>query len=172
MKNNTEKLEETTININVRTGLMHNNKADEAHTRITFAGFYINAMNYFVRLALDTRKDMGSDEVVFENDVKLFENLQYITTITEAFSEWLPDYASDLAKNSTANEMQALDLSEQSEDCQRLNLAVQISEVLRNPNLPVEMYNAILHGADDIVNTSDLDACGKYETSPEHIKAV
>jgi hypothetical protein len=51
-------------------------------------------------------------------------------------------------------------------------LANQISELLKNPNLPVELYNAIMHGTDDIVNASSSEANGKFETSPEHIKAV
>jgi hypothetical protein len=52
------------------------------------------------------------------------------------------------------------------------NLAVQISEVLQNPLLPIPIYNAILHGTDDIINSSNSADNAKYETSPEHIKAV
>ena len=65
------------------------------------------------------------------------------------------------------------DLSAHPVECQSLDkLAVQISEVLKNPDLPVELYNAIMHGTDEIVNTSDLDVSARFETSPEHIKAV
>ncbi len=62
---------------------------------------------------------------------------------------------------------------EQSAKSQELDkLAVQISEVLQNPLLPVEVYNSILHGTDAIINSSNSADNAKYETSPEHIKAV
>lgn len=51
-------------------------------------------------------------------------------------------------------------------------LAASISEVLQNPLLPVEVYNSILHGTDAIINSSNSADNAKYETSPEHIKAV
>ncbi len=66
-----------------------------------------------------------------------------------------------------------LDMPEQSEESRHRDaLALQISEVLKNPNLPVELYNAILHGTDDIINESSSDVSERFETSPEHIKAV
>jgi hypothetical protein len=52
------------------------------------------------------------------------------------------------------------------------NLALLLSGVLNNPHLPVPIYNAILHGTDEIINTSSSDVMTKYETSPEHMKAV
>jgi hypothetical protein len=55
MKDNTIELTDTTININIRTGVMHRNKADEAHTRVDYTGFYISAINYFIRVALDAQ---------------------------------------------------------------------------------------------------------------------
>lgn len=52
------------------------------------------------------------------------------------------------------------------------SLANQISELLKHPHLPIEIYNAILHGKDDIINTSESNTIEKWETSPENIKEV
>jgi hypothetical protein len=59
-----------------------------------------------------------------------------------------------------------------SESTETDDLAKQISDVLKNPNLPVELYNAILEGADDIINTTPSVMDERFETSPEYIKAV
>ncbi len=167
MKDNTTELTDTTINIKIRTGVMHRNKADEAQTRIDYSGFYLSAINYFIRIALEAQShlSMQTNSVVIRNDEQFRENLQFLIQIQEAITEWMPDYSSALFDGANT--------TEQPEDCQRLNkLAVQISEVLQNPLLPIPIYNAILHGTDDIINSSNSADSAKYETSPEHIKAV
>jgi ribosomal protein S20 len=190
MKDNTTELTDTTININIRTGVMHRNKAEEAHTRNDFTSYYIGAINYFIRVALDAQSllDMQTDSQAFRNDVQFRENLQFMVQLSEAFSEWMPDYSNGIADgNAAAQDVsrvnsaykdatvapEVLDLSDESEDSQQLNkLAAAISEVLQNPLLPIPIYNAILHGTDDIINSSNSADNAKYETSPEHIKAV
>jgi hypothetical protein len=190
MKNNTEKLTETKLTISLRTGLMHSNKREEAHTQNDYTSYYIGAINYFIRVALDAQSllDMQTDSQAFRNDVQFRENLQFMVQLSEAFAEWMPDYSNGIADGNVATQEvsrvnsayrgaavapEVLDLSNESEDCQQLeNLAASISEVLQNPLLPVPIYNAILHGTDDIINSSNSADNAKYETSPEHIKAV
>jgi hypothetical protein len=171
MKNNTEKLEETKIEISLRTGIMHRNSAEEAETKICYTSYYLSAINYFIRIALEAESllEQQTETTAFRNDMQFRENLQYLTQIAGALAEWLPDHASDLHRSS--KEMSAMaDTPEDSTETD--DLAKQISEVLKNPNLPVELYNAILHGADDIINISTPNVSERFETSPEHIKAV
>jgi hypothetical protein len=176
MKDNTTELTDTTININIRTGIMHHNKREEAHTRVDYTGFYISAINYFIRVALDaqSRLEMETNSIVLRNDVIFRENLQFLIQIQEAFAEWLPDYSHAMHSEVFGmNEAEIADLPEQSAESQELDkLAASISEVLQNPLLPIPIYNAILHGTDDIINSSNSADSAKYETSPEHIKAV
>jgi hypothetical protein len=186
MKNNTEKLTETKLTISLRTGLMHSNKREEAHTQNDFTSFYIGAINYFIRIALEAESllEQQTESKAFVNDAQFRENMQFLVQISEGLSEWLPDYSTTLRKDideQTENEQlnvvrvhsPVADLPEQPAESQQLDkLAVQISELLKNPTLPVELYNAILHGTDDIINSSNFADNAKYETSPEHIKAV
>lgn len=51
-------------------------------------------------------------------------------------------------------------------------LALALSEVLRNENLPIGIYNAINRAARDIHNETDTDVLIKFETSPEYLQAV
>jgi hypothetical protein len=158
MKNDTPELTDTTINIKIRTGVMHRNKADEARTRIDYTGFYVSAINYFIRVALEAQShlEMGTNSVVLNNDAKFRENLQFLIQIQEAFTEWLPDYASELNRDSKPCDQNALDLSEQLEDCQELEkLAVQISKVMKNPLIPTRLYNAMSDELTAVIADSD-----------------
>jgi cAMP phosphodiesterase len=66
-----------------------------------------------------------------------------------------------------------LDLSELPESCQHLNtLANQLSSVLRNPNLPADIYNAIMEAKDKISDFNNSQILTDYETSPEHLEAI
>ncbi len=143
--NETPELKDTEITIRIRTGIMHRNKADEAQTRIGYTGFYISAINYFIRIALEAQSHltMQTDSVVIRNDEQFRENLQFLIQIQEALTEWLPDYSNALFDGARTTEPpEVLDLSAQSEDCQRLNkLAVSLSEVMNNPLTPPVIYN-------------------------------
>jgi hypothetical protein len=146
MKNNTEKLEETKINISIRTGVMHHDKADEAQTRIDFTGYYIGAINYFLRAALEAQGhlSMQTESVVIENNEQFRENVQFLIQIQEALTEMLPDYSARLAQGLTAKpKTQVLDLSEQTEACQRLNLAAHLSAVMKDSLTPPQIYNCL-----------------------------
>ena len=172
--NEIPELTDTTININIRTGLMHSNEREEAHTRVDYTGFYLSAINYFIRVALDAQShlEMETNSIVLRNDVVFRENLQFLIQIQEAFAEWLPDYSNDLKDGSNETQETSAIADTPGESAELENLAVQISEVLQNPLLPVEVYNSILHGTDAIINSSNSADNAKYETSPEHIKAV
>jgi glycosyltransferase involved in cell wall biosynthesis len=177
MKNNTEKLEETKLTISLRTGVMHRNKQEKAHTQNDYTSYYIGAINYFIRIALEAESllELQTDSKAFLNDARFRENLQLLVQISEGLAEWLPDYSSAMrecadVKEADGENEQVSDAPEHHPDLDAL--ALQISEVLKNPNLPVELYNAILHGADDIINEPSSDVSERFETSPEHIKAV
>jgi hypothetical protein len=176
MKNNTEKLTETKLTISLRTGLMHSNKREEAHTQNDYTSYYIGAINYFRRVALEAESllEQQTESKAFVNDAQFRENMQFLVQISEGLSEWLPDYSHAMHdKLFGMNEAETADLPEQSAKSQELDkLAASISEVLQNPLLPVEVYNSILHGTDAIINSSNSADNAKYETSPEHIKAV
>lgn len=103
----------------------------------------------------------------------LLENLQhYLFSWTKKHSKAYREWAGVLESDGDGTNAESAPVQIPGESTELEKLAAQISEVLKNPSLPVELYNAILHGADDIVNTSDSDANEKYETSPEHIKAI
>jgi hypothetical protein len=176
MKNNTEKLTETKLTISLRTGLMHSNKREEAHTQNDHTSYYIGAINYFIRIALEAESllEQQTDSKGFVNDAQFRENMQFLVQISEALAEWLPDYSHAMHNEVFGmSEAETADLPEQSAESQELDrLAASISEVLQNPLLPIPIYNAILHGTDDIINSSNSADNAKYETSPEHIKAV
>ncbi len=96
MKNNTEKLTETKLTISLRTGLMHSNKQEEAHTQNDYSSYYIAAINYFIRIALKAESflEQQTDSRAFRNDAQFRDNMQYLVQISEALAEWLPDYSS------------------------------------------------------------------------------
>jgi hypothetical protein len=105
----------------------------------------------------------------------LLEELQHYLFVwtnkhSKAYREWSSALESDGDTAETQEKPNVQNTPGESTELE--NLAAQISEVLRNPNLPVELYNAILHGTDDIINTSSSDVIEKYDTSPEHIKTV
>ncbi len=109
------------------------------------------------------------------------ENLQFhIFTFTsnhdDAYREWRKDVFAKQGMNDNGDETGKFadaPKDEQPAGSQELDkLAASISEVLQNPSLPVELYNAILHGTDDIINASVPEVSERFETSPEHIKAV
>ena len=95
MKNNTEKLEETKLTISLRTGLMHSNKREEAHTQNDHTSYYIGAINYFIRVALEAESllELQTESKAFVSDAQFRENMRFLVQISEAFTEWLPDYS-------------------------------------------------------------------------------
>jgi hypothetical protein len=95
MKNNTEKLTETKLTIALRTGLMHSNKQEEAHTQNDYSSYYIGAINYFIRIALEAESllELQTQSKVFVNDAQFRGNMQLLVQISEALAEWLPDYS-------------------------------------------------------------------------------
>lgn len=76
-------------------------------------------------------------------------------------------------KKEIANSL-PFDLSEQPENCQHLNtVASQLSSVLRNPNLPAHIYNAVMNAKDEILNAEEAeDFSADLETSPEYLEKV
>ena len=70
---------------------------------------------------------------------------------------------SDAAEQTSAPEPGSSGLSE------RTQLAEMISAVLRHPKLPVRLYDAIMHGFDDIWNDSYAEEQQRVETSVEQI---
>jgi hypothetical protein len=95
MKNNTEKLTETKLTIALRTGLMHSNKQEEAHTQNDYSSYYIGAINYFIRIALEAESllEQQTQTKAFVNNAQFRENMQLLVQISEALAEWLPDYS-------------------------------------------------------------------------------
>ncbi len=165
MKDNTIELTDTTININIRTGLMHSNEREEAHTRVDYTGFYLSAINYFIRVALDaqSRLEMETNSISLRNDVEFRENLQFLIQIQEAFAEWLPDYSH--AMHNEVFGMSEADgetgkFSTPVESSELENLAVKISEVMKNPLTPTNLYN---------VMSDELSHVTGFADSPEWI---
>jgi hypothetical protein len=150
MKNNTQELKKTTIQLSVRTGLMHRNKSDEAQTRSDYTSYYVGAIHYFIRVALEAQShlDTQTDNKILLNDVQFRENLQFLTQLAESFCEWLPDYSYAIKQGSdsieNADSVSTSDAPGESTETDGLeNLAVQISNVMKNPLLPSKLYNAM-----------------------------
>jgi hypothetical protein len=161
MKDNTIELTDTTLNINIRTGLMHSNEREEAHTRVDYTGFYVSAINYFIRVALDAQShlEMETNSIVLRNDVVFRENLQFLIQIQEAFAEWLPDY-SHAMHNEVFGVNEAKEVKKAVETESLETLALQLSAIMKNPLLPERLYNAM---TDELIE-NDIDS-----DSPEYI---
>jgi len=113
---------------------------------------------------------------------------------TFAYSDNSSDWKKDiLAKRGLENGVElsetthksVLDLSEQPEvetetddeekytgDAEIGNLALMLSGVLTNPNLPVNVYNALSSAIDDVFNelpSEENEEISSYQTSPEYL---
>jgi signal recognition particle GTPase len=166
MKNNTEKLTETKLTISLRTGLMHSNKQEEAHTQNDYTSYYIGAINYFIRVALEAESllEQQTDSKAFRNDAQFRENMQFLVQISEALAEWLPDYShamhSEVFGVNEAKEAKKAKTNQAVETESLETLAKQISAIMKNPLLPERVYNAM---TDELIeNEIDSD-------SPEYI---
>ncbi len=51
-------------------------------------------------------------------------------------------------------------------------LALALSQILGNRNLPAAIYNGIMRGLDDVANKSNSMALEAYTTSPEYLKRL
>jgi signal recognition particle GTPase len=167
MENNTTKLEETKLTISLRTGLMHSNKREEAHTQNDYTSYYIGAINYFIRVALEAESllDQQTDSTAFRNDAQFRENMQFLVQISEALAEWLPDYSHAMHDSvfgtTEAKEVESSEIVESSNESESLEtLAKQISAIMKNPLVPERLYNAM---TDELVE-NDIDS-----DSPEYI---
>jgi len=166
MKNNTEKLTETKLTISLRTGLMHSNKREEAHTQNDYSSYYIGAINYFIRVALEAESllEQQTDSKGFVNDAQFRENMQFLVQISEALAEWLPDYSHAMHDKvfgvNEAKEVKKTKTNQAVETESLETLAKQISAIMINPLLPERLYNAM---TDELVE-NDIDS-----DSPEYI---
>ena len=166
MKNNTEKLEKTKLTISLRTGLMHSNKREEAHTKNDFTSYYIGAINYFMRIALEAESllEQQTESKAFVNDAQFRENMQFLVQISEGLSEWLPDYSHAMHDSvfgtTEAKEVKKVKTNQAVETESLETLANQLSTIMKNPLLPERLYNAM---TDELIE-NDIDA-----DSPEYI---
>jgi hypothetical protein len=158
MKDNTTELTDTTINIKVRTGVMHRNKADEAHTRNDFTSYYIGAINYFIRVALDAQShlEMETNSIVLRNDAIFRENLQFLIQIQEAFAEWMPNYSNGIADGEKGKFSDAPKVEQPAESQELDKLAVHFSAIMKDPLTPPEIYNVL--GEYFVHVTADTDS--------------
>ncbi len=177
--NKTPQLEETTINLRVRTGLMHSNKREEAHTRNDYTSFYIGAINYFIRIALEAQSllDMQTDSQAFRNDVQFRENLQFMVQLSEAFSEWLPGYSHAIADgNDTKQEATRVNSAYKGTSGESLkpsDTAKQVSDLLNNPDLPEPIKDGLADGLLDLFNSHiNQSEFHDYEKSPEYVEKI
>jgi hypothetical protein len=162
MKNNTEKLEETKIEISLRTGLSHRNKSEKAHTQNDYTSYYLGAIFYFMRIALEGESllEQQTETKAFVTDAQFRENMQFLVQIGEGLVEWMPDYShamkdySNGVKGSVENDTSVLsDASDESDELE--NLAVQISKVMKNPLIPTRLYNAMSDELTAVIADSD-----------------
>jgi hypothetical protein len=51
-------------------------------------------------------------------------------------------------------------------------LARKLSDVMRNPALPVDLFNDIMQGINHIHNKSDTEMIDALETAPEYLKGI
>jgi signal recognition particle GTPase len=166
MENNTTKLTETKLTISLRTGLMHSNKREEAHTQNDYSSYYIGAINYFIRVALEAESllDQQTDSTAFRNDAQFRENMQLLVQISEALAEWLPDYSHAMHDKvfgaDEAKEVKTAKTNQAVEAESLETLANQLSAIMKNPLMPERLYNAM---TDELVE-NDIDS-----DSPEYI---
>jgi hypothetical protein len=170
MKNNTEKLEETKLTISLKTGLMHSNKREEAHTQNDYTSYYIGAINYFIRVALEAESllELQTESKAFVNDAQFRENMRFLVQISEALAEWLPDYS-----HAMHNEVFGMNEAETADSKPVSNTAKQISELLNNPNLPEPIKDGLADGLTELYNSHiNQSEFHDYEKSPEYVEKI
>ncbi len=170
MKNNTEKFTETKLTISLRTGLMHSNKREEAHTQNDCTSYYIGAINYFIRVALEAESllEQQTDSKGFVNDAQFRENMQLLVQISEALAEWLPDYS-----HAMHNEIFGMNEAETAAGKPVSDAAKQVSDLLNNPNLPEPIKDGLQDGLLDLFNSHiNQSEFHDYEKSPEYVEKI
>jgi hypothetical protein len=170
MKNNTEKLTETKLTISLRTGLMHSNKQEEAHTQSDYTSYYIGAINYFIRIALEAESllEQQTDSIAFRNDAQFREHMQFLVQISEGLSEWLPDYS-----HAMHNEVFGMNEAETADNKPAGDTAKQVSDLLNNPDLPEPIRDGLRGGLLELYNSHiDQSEFDDYEKSPEYVEKI
>jgi hypothetical protein len=170
MKNNTEKLTETKLTISLRTGLMHSNKREEAHTQTDYTSYYIGAINYFIRIALEAENllEQQTDSKGFVNDAQFRENMQFLVQISEALAEWLPDYS-----HAMHDKVFGMNEAETADNKPVSNTAKQVSDLLNNPDLPEPIRDGLADGLLDLFNSHiNQSKFHDYEKSPEYVEKI
>ncbi len=170
MKNNTEKLTETKLTISLRTGLMHSNKREEAHTQNDYTSYYIGAINYFIRVALEAESllEQQTESKAFVNNAQFRENMQFLVQIGEALAEWLPDYS-----HAMHNEVFGMNEAEIADNKPASNTAKQVSALLNNPDLPEPIRDGLADGLLDLYNSHiDQSDFVEYQKSPEYVEKI
>lgn len=110
---------ETTIKIELRTGLMHRNEYEYAQTQIDFTSFYISSIFWSIRAMCEAENllDLQTDTSAF-GAVQLRENLQYLAQIGEGLCANLPDYSRDLYEKARVFKQAAAPQTEEKPDAE------------------------------------------------------
>lgn len=164
----TAKTETVYLTVEVPLSLrLFGKRADEDYISITREHLQIETQTIFKHIQTLSSLESGCVQDFKIADFK--EILQTLSYIGKGLIEAQGDEYLEIDKNQNCRNAAP---GEVGKDSEIDKLADQISEVLKNPNLPAEIYNAILQGKDQIINTSESNTVEKFETSPEHIKEV
>lgn len=192
--NNTEKRVE--IPITIRTYARTSDKYKEAMMQIDFTSYHLSALFWFVKTAVD-----GFDLLDLQTDQTLYDfhtfrgNVGLVCEMGAALSEQLTFYSNRFHRISETSEAEEITAEEEPPTAEVSNddepnggtideiegetLALALSGILNNPNLPTDIYNAVKRGLDDVYNelpfhaSEELSALqDELQDSPEYLEKL
>lgn len=167
---------ETKIPVNIETGYIHasGNQIREATQRIEKTALHIESLFNLIKASSFNAVAQSSEAYQLN---KILEDVQNVSELGSSlalsiFESILPisQVENDLDEsNRIINNIPADAVATRP---QTDALAVQMSELLNNPDLPHSIYNALMSALNDVYNSQKDAALENYETSPEYLKVM
>jgi hypothetical protein len=166
----------TTLPVEIPTGFEHEHEIERARQQIEKTSVYLQSLFNLIKLSAH------SFEVINKKDVgEYLEDLTQVSELGRGIAASLFDSIlvfEDVEKDIQESNRVINDAPIESENFGTLEeadtdtLALALSEVLRNENLPTGIYDALQDALNDAYNGGIPQVIRDYETSPEYLKAV
>jgi hypothetical protein len=164
------KTKQTVIPVEIKTDTAHEmgNESELARQQIELASFYLQSLfNSIKYLASDLESRVEEKEQEYCYDLRNLSDIGYaVSNSIFAAVSVFEDVENDIRQSEKVDET-AKPMFRQTE-----LLAVRLSDILTESELPKGIYNALIHAVSELYNESDSDALNDFESSPEYLKAV
>lgn len=169
------KTNQTFISVSIPTEYTHErgNEFEQARQQIELSSFYLQSLfNSIKHSAAHFESHFDEQGQEFCNDLRNLAEIGYSVSgsIFASLSVFEPDFSQRIEnKIDTDSDFNHFDSLE---DAPTDTLALALSEVLRNENLPTDIHIALQNALNDAYNGGIPDAIKDYESSPEYLKAI